>query len=128
MKTVREYYSALDFNQYSGPEDVFDNLEVIGFGFFQERLSKRLVEWPYWTDLFIELIKVVAERADLPFRGGPTAARIMDAAKARYLTSKGGKLTGGKHGTWILPDSRYKIPEAWLRTITELGKLPEETE
>src|ERR1700747_1746489 len=74
MKTIREYYLQLDFKQHGNPEDVFDNLEIIGYGFFQERLSKKLVEWPYWNDLFLEVIKVATERGDMPFKGGPTAA------------------------------------------------------
>lgn len=128
MKTVREYYSQLDFKQHSNPEDVFDNLEIIGYGFFQERMSKKLIEWPHWTELFLELINVISERADMPFKGGPTAAGIMDAAKSRYLVSIGAKYTGGRKGSWILPHERFAIPGQWLRTITELRKQPEETE
>jgi hypothetical protein len=116
--TVREYYQQLD------PTEGLDNLEVIGFGHFQEFIKPKLATWPYWGDLIEELCKVVVERGDMPHRGGPTCASIMEAAKTRYLVSKGAKWSGGQRGHWENISESKKVPGAWIRTITELQKLP----
>lgn len=121
MKTVREYYSALD------PTEGNLNLEVISMGLFNA--YEAFDKWPFNGDLIEQVCAVIAERADCPFLGGPTAAQIMDAAMRRYLVKKGAVPPRGLRGAWTnLPPNQMLVPGAWISTITKLKTLPPETD